>query len=118
MRDTRRLGETSEAVNSSGTISADERSRATTTGTSTGVEAGDSSTDPASGRRTTSGGGRVVMLAAPTVTVVPYPNGRYELRGNGMTVPYFWAWAPAPLYIAPPPPPAVPPPLRTCRRSA
>ena len=49
---------------------------------------------------------RVVMLAAPTVTVVPYPNGRYELRGDGMTVPYYWAWVPAQLYIAPPPPPA------------
>ena len=51
-------------------------------------------------------GGRVVMLAAPTVTVVPYPNGRYELRGDGMTVPYYWAWVPAQLYIAPLPPPA------------
>jgi len=54
-------------------------------------------------------GGRVVMLAAPTVMVVPYPNGRYELRGDGMTVPHYWAWVPAQLYIAPPPPPAVPP---------
>ena len=43
------------------------------------------------------------MLAAPTVTVVPYPNGRYELRGDGMTVPYYWAWVPAQPYIAPPP---------------
>ncbi len=54
-------------------------------------------------------GGRVVMLAAPTVTVVPYPNGRYELRGDGITVPYYWAWVTAQLYIAPPPPPVVPP---------
>jgi len=54
-------------------------------------------------------GGRVVMLAAPTVTVVPYPNGRYELRGDGITVRYYWAWVPvAQVYVAPPPPPAVP----------
>ena len=52
--------------------------------------------------------GRVVMLATPTVTVVPYPNGRYELRGDGVTVPYFWAWVPAQVYVAPPPPPAAP----------
>jgi hypothetical protein len=53
-------------------------------------------------------GGRVVMLAAPTVTVVNYPTGRYELRGDGITVPYYWAWVPAQAYIAAPPPPAVP----------
>lgn len=57
-------------------------------------------------------GGRVVMLAAPTVTVVNYPTGRYELRGDGITLPYYWAWVPAQAYIAapvgspPPPPPA------------
>ena len=109
MRDTRRSVETSEAMSSSVTTSAAESSRGATTGTSTGVEAGDSSTDPASGRRTTYGGGRVVMLAAPAVTVIPYPNGRYELRGDGITVPYYWAWVTAQLYIAPPPPPMVPP---------
>jgi len=53
-------------------------------------------------------GGRVVMLAAPTATVVNYPSGRYELRGDGITVPYYWAWVPAQAYIAAPPPPAVP----------
>src|SRR6267142_4041893 len=35
-------------------------------------------------------GGRVVMLAAPTVTVVNYPTGQYQLRGDGITVPYYW----------------------------
>jgi hypothetical protein len=53
-------------------------------------------------------GGRVVMLAAPSVTVVNYPTGQYQLRGDGITVPYYWAWVPAQTYIAAPPPPAVP----------
>ena len=52
-------------------------------------------------------GGRVVMLAAPTVTVVNYPTGQYQLRGDGITVPYSWAWVPAQAYIAAPPPPPV-----------
>ena len=52
--------------------------------------------------------GRVVMLAAPTVTVVNYPTGQYQLRGDGVTVPYYWAWAPSQVYVAAPPPPAVP----------
>ena len=44
--------------------------------------------------------------AAPTVdaprpTVVEYPHGRYELRGDGVTTPYTWVWIPT----APPPPP-------------
>ena len=53
-------------------------------------------------------GGRVVMLAAPTVTFVNYPTGQYQLRGDGVTVPYYWAWAPSQVYVAAPPPPAVP----------
>jgi len=52
-------------------------------------------------------GGRVVMLAAPTVTVVNYPTGQYQLRGDGVTVPYYWAWAPSQVYVAAPPPPAL-----------
>jgi hypothetical protein len=61
--------------------------------------------------------GRVVMLAAPTATVVQYPTGRYELRGDGITAPYYWLWIPAPVVVAapgpvvaPPLPPAPPPP--------
>jgi len=42
---------------------------------------------------------------APTQNVVQYPHGRYELRGDGVTVPYRWVWIPNP-----PPPPAAPPP--------
>lgn len=34
--------------------------------------------------------------------VVHYPHGRYELRGDGIQVPYQWVWIPNP----PPPPPA------------
>lgn len=37
--------------------------------------------------------------------VVQYPHGRYELRGDGIQVPYQWVWIPNP-----PPPPVAPPP--------
>jgi len=42
----------------------------------------------------------------PMPSVVEYPNGRFELRGDGMTSPYNWVWIPNP----PPPPPAAAPP--------
>jgi len=45
-------------------------------------------------------------------TVVEYPHGRYELRGDGIKTPYQWVWIPK----APPPPPAAapsPPPSTT-----
>jgi hypothetical protein len=38
----------------------------------------------------------------PRRDVVDYSDGRYELRGDGITVPYRWAWIPNP----PPPPTA------------
>lgn len=41
----------------------------------------------------------------PTPSVIEYPNGRYELRGDGYTTPYRWVWIPK----APPPPPEPPP---------
>jgi len=53
-------------------------------------------------------GGRVVMLAAPTVTVVNYPTGHYQLQGDGIAVPYYWVWVPGRAYVAVPPAPAVP----------
>jgi hypothetical protein len=34
--------------------------------------------------------------------VVEYPEGRYELRGDGVSTPYSWVWIPNP----PPAPPA------------
>src|SRR5574337_1265142 len=42
-----------------------------------------------------------VVVTAPMPTVVQYPHGRYELRGDGVTIPYQWVWIPNP----PPPPP-------------
>jgi hypothetical protein len=45
----------------------------------------------------------------PTPSVIQYENGRYELRGDGMTTPYTWVWIPNP---PPPPPPAAPPAAR------
>ena len=41
----------------------------------------------------------------PMPTVVEYPMGRFELRGDGMTSPYNWVWIPNP----PPPPPVAAP---------
>ena len=41
----------------------------------------------------------------PMPTVIEYPHGRYELRGDGVTTPYRWVWIPNP----PPPPPSAPP---------
>jgi hypothetical protein len=42
-------------------------------------------------------------------TVVQYPHGRYELRGDGIRTAYQWVWIPNPP-IAPPPPDAPPAP--------
>jgi hypothetical protein len=32
----------------------------------------------------------------PAPSVVEFPTGRYELRGDGMSVPYAWVWVPNP----------------------
>ena len=40
-------------------------------------------------------------------SVIEYPNGRYELRGDGNWTPYTWVWVPNP---PPPPPDAAPAP--------
>lgn len=45
--------------------------------------------------------------APPYATVVQYPHGRYELRGDGIQTPYQWVWIPNP--PPPPPPPAAAP---------
>jgi hypothetical protein len=41
-------------------------------------------------------------------TVVQYPHGRYELRGDGVTTLYQWVWLPNPPPPPPPPPTSVP----------
>jgi Domain of unknown function (DUF4124) len=41
----------------------------------------------------------------PIPSVVPFPNGRYVLRGDGLTSPYKWVWIPNP----PTAPPTAPP---------
>lgn len=50
----------------------------------------------------------VVVQPAPPPpafpTVVQYPHGRYELRGDGVRTAYLWVWIPN----APPPPPPAP----------
>lgn len=53
--------------------------------------------------------GTVVVAPAPPPmpTVIQYPTGRYELRGDGVTTPYVWVWIPNPP-SAPPPPPTPP----------
>jgi len=52
------------------------------------------------------GGGTVSVAPPPMPTVVQYPTGRYELRGDGITTPYTWVWIPNPPSA---PPPAAPP---------
>lgn len=50
------------------------------------------------------------VVQSPVPTVVQYPHGRYELRGDGVTVAYRWVWIPNPPPPPPPPPPAANPP--------
>jgi hypothetical protein len=49
-----------------------------------------------------------VIVTPPAQRTVTYPEGRYELRGDGTAAsPYFWVWLPAgtqPGTIPPPPP--------------
>ena len=53
-----------------------------------------------------SGGSLSLTPPPPAPTVVEFPTGRYELRGDGITAPYRWVWIPKP----PTEPPAPPPP--------
>jgi hypothetical protein len=49
----------------------------------------------------------VVVAPAATDRIVTYPEGRYELRGDGTTTaPYYWVWIPA--GATPPNPPPLP----------
>ena len=47
--------------------------------------------------------GPVVVAAAPSDRIV-YPEGRWQLSGDGKTTPYYWVWIPAG-----PTPPVLPP---------
>jgi hypothetical protein len=54
--------------------------------------------------------GQAAVVSAPSVPVaqtVTYPEGRYQLYGNGTVAsPYYWVWIPAGVAApAPPPPP-------------
>ena len=42
-----------------------------------------------------------VPAAPARPSVIEFPEGRYELRGDGMAIPYSWAWIPNPP-VAPP----------------
>jgi len=56
-------------------------------------------------------GGTIALSTPPPMpSVVEYPTGRFELRGDGVVVPYRWVWIPNPPLAPPPPaPPAGPP---------
>ena len=48
----------------------------------------------------------VVVAPAATDRIVTYPEGRYELRGDGtVNSPYYWVWIPAGATSVPNPPP-------------
>lgn len=56
----------------------------------------------------------VPSASPPTLVVTPaapqrlyaYPQGRYELRGDGTAFsPYYWVWIPTGATVVPPPPP-------------
>ena len=53
--------------------------------------------------------------APPPPSVVSFPSGRYELRGDGFTSPFQWVWIPNALAVppVPPAPPTAPPPAVT-----
>ena len=51
---------------------------------------------------------RGAVVGDNTPRTVDYPNGRYQLYGEGTAVsPYYWAWIPA--GSNPPSPPPIPP---------
>ncbi|HET8575692.1 MAG TPA: DUF4124 domain-containing protein [Methylomirabilota bacterium] len=51
----------------------------------------------------------LIAPPAPIPSVIEYPNGRYELRGDGVTTPFRWVWIPKPPPGPPEAPPAAPP---------
>jgi hypothetical protein len=52
-------------------------------------------------------GGTISLGSPPPMpSVIEYPTGRFELRGDGITVPYRWVWVPKPPSAPPPAPPS------------
>src|SRR5262245_19350773 len=52
---------------------------------------------------------RTVVVTQPSVVspqIVTSPGGRYQLYGDGLNTPYYWAWIPS--GVTPPPPPPLP----------
>lgn len=47
----------------------------------------------------------VVVPGTPGQQVITYSEGRYEMRGDGRTVPYYWVWVPSGATLSPPPVP-------------
>jgi hypothetical protein len=48
----------------------------------------------------------VVVAPSATDRIVTYPEGRYELRGDGtVSAPYYWVWIPSGAVSVPNPPP-------------
>lgn len=52
----------------------------------------------------------VATTPVPSDRVLTYPEGRYQLYGDGTRVPYYWVWIPtsSTTVPAPPAPPPVP----------
>ena len=62
------------------------------------------------------GGTLALALATPpTPSVIQYPTGRWELRGDGLTVPYRWVWIPNPPAAPPSEEPSAPAPPTSSR---
>jgi len=54
-----------------------------------------------------------VVVQSPTQRVYTFPEGRYELQGDGTErKPYYWVWIPAGVQSVPPAPPPPPMPQR------
>ena len=53
--------------------------------------------------------GRPLLRPMPTIRVVRYPTGYYQLIGDGFYTPYSWVWRPTFVAAAPPPVPLPPP---------
>jgi hypothetical protein len=57
----------------------------------------------------------VVVSTQPVQHVYTYPDGRYELHGDGTaSSPYYWVWIPSGVQSVPAPPPP-PLPMRSAR---